>query len=156
MSIARDHPLSAFTHHPSFDLFCHHREQRCNHRLLLRSKMKTEPYRNRGFFTQNRTEIDRPRQMWNRNNTIRMFNRLLKFWRKIPNRLGKNAIKHQGKFFWLTLYVPLTEGQDELCYRAYISTTYFEEHLFINKLFQWHQLLIVTACNNNCSFMYTT
>jgi len=51
MSIARDHPLSAHTHHPSFDLFCHHHGRRRNHRLLLRSKkMKTEPYRNRGFF----------------------------------------------------------------------------------------------------------
>ena len=38
------------THHPFFDLFCHRRGRRRNHRLLLRSKMKTEPYRNRGFF----------------------------------------------------------------------------------------------------------
>ena len=51
MSIARDHPLSAHTHHPSFDLFCHRHGRRRNHRLLLRSKkMKTEPYRNRSFF----------------------------------------------------------------------------------------------------------
>ena len=50
MSIARDHPLSAPTHHPSFDLICHRRGQRRNHRLLLHSKMKTELYRNRGFF----------------------------------------------------------------------------------------------------------
>ena len=49
MSIARDHPLSAPAHHPSFDLFCHRHGRRRNHRLL-RSKMKTEPYRNRGFF----------------------------------------------------------------------------------------------------------
>jgi len=50
MSIARDHPLSAPSHHPSFDLFCHRRRRRRNHRLLLRSKMKSEPYRNRVFF----------------------------------------------------------------------------------------------------------
>jgi len=50
MSIMRNHPLSAPTHHPSFDLFCHRRGWRHNHRLLLHSKMKTEPYRNRGFF----------------------------------------------------------------------------------------------------------
>jgi len=42
--------MSAPTHHPSFDLFCHRHGRRRNHRLLLRSKLKTEPYRNRGFF----------------------------------------------------------------------------------------------------------
>jgi len=45
-----DHPLSAPTHNTSFDLFCHCRGRRRNHRLLLHSKIKTEPYRNRGFF----------------------------------------------------------------------------------------------------------
>ena len=42
--------LSVPTHHPSFDLFCHRCGRRRNHRLLLCSKMKTEIYRNRGFF----------------------------------------------------------------------------------------------------------
>jgi len=49
--VCRERPPTKRAHPPPIVwLICHRRGRRRNHRLLLRSKMKTEPYWNRGFF----------------------------------------------------------------------------------------------------------